>query len=825
DVRQGHASRLWQLLLREAQAALDKDNHLRVILVGSLAGGFGSATVADLAYLAHRAGQALKVEGGTSIEAYLATDGAFGRVANRPDVQAANTYASLRELERFQLAQGYPFRMVYRYEAAGDPQLGEVLAGAINRRLLDELYLFDTSPEIEPANEAQSQAYYEPAASIFPAMADAISLWLDKASRRGALNAYRRGIEADVTREQQARRRAVVGGLGTFVYRLPMYDLVAQLKARWARALLHQLVTGDPAAPLRLDAAQNREEDPRAIGDHVHQFLIGLAGYEQPPCPTTTALIGTLAHEGISLTLREKIGQTPPGQPEAEVPLYRSYLAGALQVILNGQASSQVSVARGGKLGYALDFLREVDGALARAAEEANLVPPDLPAEVSQALEQLFNLLPHLRAESQAIVATLQQQAGLLSRRLRGGRTAAEGAPGLLEQLEEWEAECTGRLAEMDAVLVRQYIHPAGLINQWYKTYLTDSPFVAEALQRLHWQVGPDGRLALAVRAWQTDSTILAASEANQRTFLDQLLQLAAYATQDIWQNETLATVLAQTALHPERIEDTVQRLRIGSEPLLRHNPDKASQAKLGVLLGVNETVDQAKRLEKALRTQLTSDRKLSGVAITDPYTLLLGQTIDVIPLDAIDSLANAEQTYHRWYGLLPNAPADPRAEPTAVFRAEKIALLLEQRLQPELRQAARLLRPVVVTALDSGGVARLYALALAAGWVQRTHTGLRLRLPGSPEAALGEQAGDQLHPYLLGLVQFAAQATPAQVRAIQTAVSQAGPETIEAWRTWAGPAWTQHPLAAELLAAGPDAADLAAVVALVTRDEVQRRN
>lgn len=821
DVNQGAKAALWQLLYNETGQALDENQRLRVILVGSLAGGFGSAVVADIAYLARRAAKAHEARG-TSIEAYLATDGAFARIANRPDTHAANSFASLRELERFQLAQGYPFRMVYNHAQTNDP----VLAGRINWRLLDEIYLFDTPPNVTPVSEAQERAFYNPATGIFPAIADAITLWLDKASRRGPLSDYRNSVQGSVTAEQQARGRAVVGGLGNFVYRLPMYDLLAQLQVRWCRALLAYLMVGEEDVAFRLDPALNREYNPRAVAEHAHQFLIGVAGYVEPSCPPTTALVGLLAHEGISPNLLNKVQEIVVEDSARESQAYQNYLLGSLLVILNGMTASDIARARVGKAGYALSFLETIFNALRQAADTIKIAPPDLPGDVGAKLQHLADLLPQLAEETRRLAVNLRFQTGLISQQLRP-ENSNDDSPGLYEQLTRLEQEKAAVLAEMDTVLVRHYVHPPDLLDRWYQTYLAQDPFLAEAMQRLFWEADSSGRLRLALQTWQTEPVRLEADETSQHGFQAALLEMAAYATREIWQQETLASVLAQTALHHDRMPETMSRLRVGSEPLLHYDTFRASQTMWGMVLGANETAD-LRALADALRLELPADHQLSQVALTDPYTLSLMQTADVIPLDAIDSISTAERTYRRWYGLLPRSGVDPRAEPTAVFQAERIALLLEQQLQPELRQAARLLRPVIVTALDSGGVARLYALAYAAGWVQRVRDVLYLNLPDGTSFALTKpEEGNREHPehaMVVALVRFVS-LPGSQIVMVQNALNQAGEETIRLWRQWTSVEWQQNQLARPLLAGDPDAADLAAVVALVVRDELRKRS
>ena len=785
-----------------------------MIIAGSLAGGFSSAVTADLAYLTRRVGQqvgALSI----SVEAYLATDGAFNRIATRHDLNAANTFATLRELERFQLSQGYPMQMTYDRSAENDPVLNDI----IDWRLLDDVYLFDRPPDVVPTNEVQTRVYNDPRYGIFPAIADAITLWLDKATRTGPTGNYRRSVQGSVTAEQQAQGRAVVGGMGIFTYRLPMYELVMQLQARWARVLLRRLVLGDADGRLRLDPSLNREQDARAVQDNVHHFLVGLAGFNNPPCPPQVALLGLLANEGNTSNFQERLGKVTAVPAQQAADQFRAYLGGALASILNGKAASRAGHARSGKLGYTLAFLDALRLELNRAADEVQLLPATAPGTA-----QLRDMLASMQPIVTTFIQNIQTQAGLLSQQLRHPDSEINGN-GLYERCVELEQSFAQYREEMDAVLVRRYIHSEALLKQWQQTYLFNSDQQDDSLRRLYWQVQADGSLALGLQTWESQTAILQLAELNEPNFLRALFQLAAYRTQDIWKQETLAQVLAQTALSLDEVPQTTQTMFGGATPLLAHDIFNAPQAMWKVVLGVNKTVEQAELLEGLLKERVNRENQLSRQPITDPFAMLVAQTVDVLPLQAIQSVTAAEEAYRTWYGLLPNVRADERAEPTAVYRAERIALSLEQRLMPELRQAARVLRPIIAAGLNSGNTSRLYSLALAANWVTHTDDTVTLNLPQGGRIALAVSPEQAAHPLVQGFVQFAARAADDEVMALQTAVSQAGDDVVAVWQPWTRvPEWQTLSLAQKLISSGADGTDLATVTALVTREEVRRR-
>lgn len=797
--RMGDGSRIWRLLHGAAASALD-DGTLRVIIVGSLAGGFGSAILADVAYLSKRIGQSLGAKS-ISIEAYLATDGVFNRIAPRLDVLEANTFASIREIERFQLAQGFPFRLIYN---RNNPE-NEVLFGKIEWRLLDEIYLFDHLPNITPQNERQKEGWYQPALSVFPAMADAISFSLDKASRTGALTQYRRAIQGDATAEQWAQGRAVVGSVGVYRYHLPARDVFDLLKVQWVYALLQTLMTGNNNDGFRLDPTQNQEESVKDLDRHVRLFLLGYAGYEDPACPVGLALIGKIIVEGRSIL--DEINADLATIGSEEISSYEKYLNSAILVMLNGLKTSNVRIARAGKVGYILEFLK----LLTEFLKDAEAILSSV-SSYEDLVKQYLQVTARAEKAVRESLFTISKSYGSL-----------DNTPdGLLEILEKKKQQTHDALREQDAILTRQSILSPTDIDLWYQVYFSDPAYMDEILSRLQW-IQIENGFALSIRAWG----VYKLSDVSERgLFIDELLSLAGYAGRKLLEKETLAVWLQKKLKYQEQVEQITTLGLQCSAPLLTFSEQMAPQAKYSLTMGLNAE-SEAQTLESSIRKGLIAERKLIRLETTDPYALTITQMMDVIPVDAIDSVRNARQTYSLWYGLLPSSTPDERAEPTAVFRAEKIALILERRLQKELHQASRIFAPIILTALDSGLPARLFALAFASGWIRTGDNKIILTAPGlrSIEVDIPEQGNlsRDFSPYVLGLVNFVTQVLPAHVNELQNALGQSD---LNLWRNWTSTdEWRESELAKVLLSARtPDAEDFASIVALVVRDEYVKR-
>ncbi len=798
------ASRLWQLLTQAVSDTRTADGRVRIMILGSLAGGTGSAVIADLAYLARRAADSVKAEG-LSVEAYLVTDAAFARVAANPRRLAANTFAALRELERFQMAQGRPFRMVYNADYTGD----QVLAGQVGNRLLDEIYLLDGHRADRPLGNELPQD------GVFASIADVVTMFLDKASRGHDMGQHRQSIRGLAEEEQRKHGRVVVGGLGSFTYRLPMYDIVERLKARYARELIRLMLMGDEPGEPTLSTDLCLEEALPPETELVGDFLRNKAGYAGGS--PAIALVGQVAENGWQQTMIEDVQAAQIGDPDEEAKHFRTYLSHALQTILNGQEGSDLVTARSGKIAYALSFLDQIETKLHTAEADLKWLDVEVNGEVDDNLARFKQLPSSYRAEVDAARKTLRQQAGLLSERLldarqQNWRKAGAGAQAVYEWLLAWEDQLQVWRTQMDAVLVRDYIHDDALVDSWYKSYLDKPEERADLLRRFHWQAHPDGGVRLSLRTEQ--DVLLSAEDDGVETFARALLALAGYQAWEIWEKETLASVLQQTALHSEQLDDTADTIWQNSGPLTRYRPERANRAIESGVLGVNyQVTETAGELENNLRVRLAAERKLLSVDITDPYTLLLLRTADSLPITSLPLEEETMQAYRQYSD-----------EPTAVFAAEYHALKYEQLMRSELRQTPHVLHPAVVTGLNEPEHARLYALAYGAGWIQRIGQELRLEIPEQTPIVLANQPHDPLHPVVLGFIRFAVWESPEDVAHLRDAIANAGADVEETWRRWTRSDWVSA--APDLFADENDTAagDLAVIIALIVRQEMRQR-
>lgn len=757
DIQKGSegsdASCLWRRFWAEVHA-ITQESGAQVFIVGSLAGGFGSGVLYDVAYLVHRALPRPSVQEdrgrGVSIAAFLATDNAFAADV-RSGQMRLNAAATLRELNRFRLAWGRPYPMRYRRGSA-DPLLDDYCTG-----LFDECYLFDGE------RAANALTLYSPQVGLFPVMADALMVFLDRTAA-GIGNQFqqdRTNTRTNASTVQRELAEAVVSGLGTFTYRLPILDIVESLKVRFARELM-QLYLGGPRVRGRptLKADTNREvkeasaEKAKAEAQNflsqrpgdVAELLYRLAVQSQQAGVQDLQRRSQLASAQWA-TLRGDLAfnrqygekQGPDFFRFRHVERFRVALQGEIVRILNGDPlTADVVTARAGKLGYAQAYLDEVKRRLQQAREWVDVLQAGAPATDAQELSLLQDLAQgYLDVVSQTRTSLLSGTATLLDE--AGAKPAQPGEPAPLPSLYdrllaaehergEWREQLRGvkvrdyliekrtdlRLGELE----RRYFPDEPLLDEWYRQYF--APHLATSLERLFWRAREDGQLEFVVRHW--NDVTFTTSAAGAEGLAQALLELAEAVGQEVWR-ETLKDYLDRGLWQRDALPGVADRLRAwGDVPLTLRMGRAVQSAQSHRYLWGNQTVQQAQALADTVGRR--TGTQVSVLQATDPNSATMLTTLDVLPFSALDCTNRLSVEYARIYALTGRPEEDARArqaEPTQVFAAERHALAYEQRLH-ELKEPPRLFHPLFVAALENLERARTFSLAFALGLVYRRH-------------------------------------------------------------------------------------------------------
>jgi len=712
DVHQGEASRLWRTISRAVRRVLYQEQ-ARVIIVGSLAGGFGSGTLADVAYLVRRATQVTGKNASAVVTAFLATDNAFVVHTRSPQLKL-NSMATLRELERFLLARGRPFPMAYNQESRD-----EVFNGYIEWSLFDEVFILDGQRPQYPLT------LMEPERGMFPLMADLITAFIDRGSR--LMEEVRANLRTQAATVQVEQGEPVVSTLGGYTYRLPLCDLVRGLKLRFAHDLLVLYLAGPDfkgrEITLSPDLCQDKYPDGLAV--MVDHFLRGKMAGQGEGVGGATILVADLAQGGGPTSeWRSLEASAQSGYLKDHLTHFRQVLNATVLRLLNGRPADEVTIARSGKLGYTLAFLDGLAAALRRARERVEYLAGQVPAEMQAGHQALLDLI----GQEERVVDEVRAQVGHGADFLVG--QAAVELPGqkpvrrgLLDLLRERLAQERQRREEMRQIPVRRAFAEEEFFDRLYQDYF--APYLtSEGLERLYWRERPDGRLELALRHWE--DVTFTADEQGRGQFLAGLLALAEAVGQDVWQlrldsffDDEEHGLWREGRLMRQEAEE----VRAWAEPVATVRVGRAREQQPHRYLWVNRTVRSRDAFARQVQLVANMREEVQQLNATDPYSAALITSLDILPLSALDCVARLETEYknaHRLGEISWARDVRSQPEPVHIFAAERHALAYEQRLG-ELHEPPRLFHPLFVAALEDLERAREFVLAYALGWVVRS--------------------------------------------------------------------------------------------------------
>jgi len=719
------------------------DKQLNVVIVGDTFGDIGSAVLFDIALLARQVGENLNAS--VAITAHLITAEAIRTFSQNREQDLANTGATLREIERFQLAESRPFPIFYPKET--------IKKDYCDTMPLDNLFLYDGKGlELE-----------KPEVGIFPTVADAIALWMDKASAQGELRQMQSDQRSAISQQQSVGYEVHVFSQGMFTYRLPFADLLEDIRARFAHEIFRWLVMGrnDINEQLTLNPSFNQEPYLSGGGspdDVARAFLTGdLSVASDRPAPgfalaAVRALTNSQYKDKLVPSLRKL-------EPDARDRML-SGLRGALNLLLNGkQETARVDIfrARGGKIGFALAFLQALETRIDRI-----LPTLDAAQDVTDKRDQLKAILDDLKAAAQTARESLQTQAQALG--------VTDGVKNNLNTLlGKRSFNLQARLTQMGEIKTRTYLSTRRnengveqhLADYWYGEYMGDKR--GPALGQFYWRVDNDCQTTLLL--YGESETPLNPSDvpAFERALIDVAMR---YCT-DVRNNASLSALLGEEIFATrQQIARAGQMLQEKANALLKYESSDAPQMSLNTILAVNESVN-AEALSREIADHLKGKDRLYRMNSTDPYSLSLNQRAAILPFSAVTTLENARDYYRRNHNLLsdPRAAVNPRPIPTAVYEAEAEALRLEAQLVEKLRLRADLLHPLVVTALTMPDRVKVFTLTLAAGEMElrklkgRDRQFLVMYLDGRevtfPETFEDRAVGSDLHPLAQSLLMF----------------------------------------------------------------------
>ncbi len=516
-----------------AQAVLNclsDEGTLYVVIAGSTADD-GGGLLLDMAYLVRRAARLAGIKT-LYVTAHLATDRAISGGVNDARIFRVNSEATLRELERLQrLSQ--PMLQTY-----GVPELD----GAFEAAPFDLLTLYDGQSVsgglgLTPPNEG-----------IYPAIADAVALGLDKAARGGAWQVVQNHQRDSLMQAQDVQQQLMIRSLGTFQYRLPFMDLLNYLRQRYSAELLTVLVMGTSDHTHRLDLSADSADFILQAGESSEQLARAFFTLTLPSAPRT-ALTPTWRVLTKNQENRAPEEARRAIQRDPEALELRQYLARTVERLLNGAGGDPTGddfvTARTRQLKRTRAFL----DALGAQIEQVRGMLPDYGAALDALDRCRIRLQSDLLAQAELLGANGSRSDSLYGRFAQG-------------------IDLTERRAELDKVVVRQLIWEgvantgteAGTVRPladiWYDTYLF--PALVEHLGRFYWEADEDGALHLTL---SSVGQKVALTPDMLDAFAAALNDLSGEAGERIRNGELLAARLTDSVLSETQLDATAQTL------------------------------------------------------------------------------------------------------------------------------------------------------------------------------------------------------------------------------------------------------------------------
>lgn len=276
----GVYTKIDQALQRLSHANVMAGDKYNIFVVGSVAGGTGSGTLIDVLTIVRKiltANRRTQV----SLTAFVVLPSAFqnqAAIRDKSNLQP-NSYAALRELDRFQLTHASTRPTLIRYGT----RVNDI--EWITKSLADYVYLVDTSVPGAGGGEISQDPRY----SVFPAIADFIAA--KTADARGPDGMPGGGgymIEAlennfDVTLHDRWRGRQYLG-LNTFTYIVPINDIIRSLGFQYLHSMYERLFV-EP-----VDKAIYKRQAAEQVEALLTQVKVGTlnrnAAPEEVPVPT-----------------------------------------------------------------------------------------------------------------------------------------------------------------------------------------------------------------------------------------------------------------------------------------------------------------------------------------------------------------------------------------------------------------------------------------------------------------------------------------------------------------------------------------------------------
>jgi len=755
--------------LRRLLRLTHTEHGVRVILVGSLSEGM-SGVLWDMAYLTR---EFTRMELGettvVAIEGYLGME-TRGDNPNEPATDAElNAIVALRELTWFQLNPGFNHSITY-----GSKEIDEELK-PLRQRLIDDLYLFPSNVKTDEIGEEGET----------PALADFITLRLDRENIRGWDKDWFQVIRNEVQAKERAERRLYFGTGGSFALRLPVYDLMEAIKVRWAREMIQGFLMGQRRESLEFATKYMADPAlPLNPGALVDGFLTGFEEGDR----LYTDEIAPEALKALGWIWRGRVKEAQDLTLETDAPrAIQTYLAAILQLLLMGADSEDAEQPRAGKIAYATEFLQAL-----RIVCEGDLKESIAKAAVAEELREQWE--QSRKALLEQVIAHLERMQE--TKDYLGQVYAALNTRG--QEIEAWRKR-------MDAIEQRcyvweQWLAPDGkrlplakaLADLWYEqVYAKARP---EAFGNyLIWETTAEGRVDLQL-LMEKDAKV-SSLDVDADEFASHLLAFAEGRIRWLWEDVASLTDVAEDAM--ARLAGALGRdykgaaqtnWRAIANELARKAQPTAHKQKLfkpeahhfshrryvwaAAPIARSESLN---RLLEALESIASGGQtEWKDLEFSDPLIWQLLHTVDVLTIEDLWRHPTIWKALHR------------EEDSRTVWDWEFVARRMQRVLKRRPRPLDHLLHPVVAVALREREQASLYSLAIASEWVVEGRDGWGIYPHGeSGQALLTWRSIPGWDPRVYGLLHVTFRAEQDALDKLREELKRREQDLLRIWQTF----------------------------------------
>jgi len=625
----------------------------------------------DTAYLVRHIAQHEKLEGIT-VHAMLALQNTFGVFTDTLGLTIPNTFAALRELDRYLSCRDFHFPMIYT------PDQDSKINGTLQAALLDNCYVFDGDRPICPLHKER------PEYGVFPSMADTIHTFLYN-SPGGAFDHVVKQDKAKSEMEREESGHGVVGSLGTFVYRLPLFDFVQVFKYRYAKEMMAFLFD------LEKDEKDMWTRTPlivkeRDMLDKELESFLSKPGMERSPADLLQCIALRDTDMLLAIIEADRAHNDPENYVNRHTINYTRHLAGYVMNFLDGQPGT-VALERKKLYSAALYVLQQLETRLNEVMNQE--LPHGQDARIArQLLAATHEITAHAARDLNAF--------GEIVLKGQKDETQQEKTPlSLVQYLETKEIQQLESRKIDKSILVREYLYNDDMERKLYEDNLGEK-VKNENLARFVWHCQENnGHLDIQLKL-ATDRLNILQPQAPVHQNAEVVMSLPGILLQSLW--DIYITPYMETA-HPDA-EDVARNIYEKSTPLIQFEKNQAQRYTSKMFLSLRPS-DYLEELIKHLRPNFPSRDHVKGTEFRDNHAFSTVFVLESLPITAV---APYEQSMKRYLAF----PAHHRQQ-LQVFAAEQNAAVYEEML-PGVKEPQQPFHPRFISYLEHFELTKLFA-------------------------------------------------------------------------------------------------------------------